>query len=105
MPTVLLLGNTAPVDSVRGADDELTRTSRPDLGNRITTVSLPEDAPMPPSEVLRSVRDLWPWHSDADGPEWVECDDDEALAGVVAAEFTTPDHACSVGRPKGWEEG
>jgi hypothetical protein len=109
MPTTILLGNTAPVESVRIEDPEtgdsvVERNDRSDLGNTITTVTLPDDPPMKLVEVLQAVQNLWPWHSDADGPEWVESDD-SVLAGHIADHFTTDTHESVVGRPKGWKEG
>lgn len=101
MPTTLLLGNTAVVESVRGDDGELRRTARSELGNQITTVSFPDD--MGFTDRLRAVESAWPFHSD-DPPEWVECDDDDALAQLVARAFSSGDHECRVGRPRGWKE-
>lgn len=73
---------------------------RADLGNRITTVSVPADFSQ--RELLAAVENVWPQQS-LDSPEWVECDD-AFLAESVARLFRTDDHECSVGRPDGWEE-
>ena len=106
--TTLLLGNTAVVE-VRTNEDPKTgerlpdeRIDRSDLGNRTTTVRFPQDVPL--DTRVQHVRELWPYHSDADGPEWVESDDDPLLAELVARNFTTETHTCTVGRPKGWKE-
>jgi hypothetical protein len=91
MEITLLLGNTSVLEDGQPVD----------LGNRITEVKFPEGYPA--ADQLPAIKDLWPSHSDA-GPEWVECDDDPLLAQMVARTFTTPDHECVVGRPKGWKE-
>lgn len=104
--TTVLLGNSAVVqvlpregdDGERLADE---RVDRSDLGNRTTTVRFPTDVPF--EERIAQVRQLWPYHSDADGPEWVESDD-TTLAEVIASAFTTDSHTCRVGRPKSWKE-
>lgn len=106
----LKLGNTAvvevfkerdPKSEIEGAEKEV-RVERSDLGNQITNVNFPEGTP--DDEMLVHVRQLWPYHSDADGPEWVECED-EHLANSVARMFTNETHECQVGRPSGWQEG
>lgn len=132
MPTTLLLGNTAPVLSVKQADDTVTRTSMPEAGNQVTTVQFPDGALQAEAAgralgtnndpmlvligrslkgddkayalALRDVQDLWfGAHSD-DPPEWVECDDPE-FARVVADYFRLWGGDPVVGRPEGWEVG
>lgn len=100
--------------------------TRPDLGQQITEVVIPAEDWLPvgrtartdareaasvpghawralrASEVVRLVADLWPYHSDSDGPEWVECDS-EQYARAIADEFTYGGHECVVGRPDDWE--
>lgn len=105
MGITLLLGNTnvVEVEKKEAKDGSVTevRHARGELGNRITTVSFPDDFNI--AEQLAAVNGLWSYHSD-DPPEWVESDD-ETLSSLVAHNYTTDDHACRVGRPKGWEEG
>lgn len=104
----LILGNTAVATVVKQADPDdeerevEVRTSMPELGNQLTIVDPPDGTP--DDEVLAAVRSLWPYHSDADGPEWVECDDAH-IAESVARMFTTEEHTCAVGRPDDWQEG
>lgn len=100
----LLLGNTAVVEVIKTEDGKKvteTRETRGELGNQITAVDFAPGLNL--AEKLAAVESLWPSHSD-DPPEWVEADDDQ-LASVVAAQFTTDDHKCRVGRPSGWKEG
>lgn len=96
----LTLGNTAPVEVVKGGKDGKTekRVSRSDLGQTTTVVSFPDGWSL--DEQLRAVSHAWPYHSD-DPPKWVESEDD-LLAQVVARSFSTGGHECRVGRPKGW---
>lgn len=110
----LVLGNTAVVEVFKKPDPEAgtgdvpegaevdVRVAREDLGNQLTNVSFPEG--LHDDEMLAHVRQLWPYHSDADGPEWVECDDAH-FAESVARLFTNDNHTCQVGRPDGWQEG
>lgn len=101
--TYLLLGNTAVVEKFRDRRDEkVKKRKRPDLRNRVTEVHFPEGITL--VDAVKNVVDLWPWHSDADGPEWVHSDDD-LLARAVAEHFTKDGHVCTVGRPADWREG
>lgn len=111
MSVTVLLGNTAVAEVHRVDKDKLERKTRSDLGNQVTRVSFPDDPPVRTSEALTTIRDLWPWHSDSDGPEWVEVENDEdgaageRLAALIADEYTVDGHVCKVGRPKSWKEG
>lgn len=99
---LLLLGNTRVVEKFRERGDTLRKRKRPDLRNQVTYVHFPDGTSL--VDAVKNVVDLWPWHSDADGPEWVESDD-ELLARAVAEHFTTGDHTCVIGRPDGWNQG
>lgn len=125
MATTILLGNTAVVEVIKrprretdppemasngtelrdGVEVEIVsdRIQRGDLGNRITTVEFPDELDGDLETQLGHIRHLWPYHSDTDGPEWVESADD-LLAGAVARVFTTAAHECVVGRPTDWAE-
>lgn len=125
MATVILLGNTAVVEVIKrprretdppematagteireGVEVEIVadRVTREDLGNRITNVEFPDDLDGDLGTQLGHVQHLWPYHSDADGPEWVETHDD-LLAAAIARVFTTGSHECVIGRPEGWAE-
>lgn len=103
MATTVHLGNTAVVEKFRDhSDNEVKVRARPDLRNQITEVHLPDGTGL--IDTVRNIADLWQWHSDADGPEWVESSD-PIVAVAVAEHFTTDDHECVVGRPDGWNEG
>lgn len=105
MALTITLGNTAVVASTQDDETgEVIRTKRGDLGNQTTTVEFPDNLDGQTEVQLAHVVDLWSYHSDADGPEWVETDDD-LLAQLVARRFTSDSHTCRVGRPKGWKEG
>lgn len=76
-------GNPAPLDA-----------GRPYPGPQITTALLPTS--YTDAELFRTVthRDgLWPAHSSASAPSWVESDHPE-LADVLAAHY-----GCPIGRP------
>lgn len=113
MALTLYLGNTAAIEKHEIEDPatgaiEIEKVDRADLGNAVTTVVFPDEGAPRIVEALQTVKNLWPWHSDADGPEWVEAEDDDAafaakVADLVAEEFTTDTHACAVGRPADWE--
>lgn len=118
MPTTLRLGNANVVESFHKSaldpkvkpgspEDVIVQVPREDLGFQVTSVTFPDGLTL--LEKLADVGGLWPLHS-PDPPEWVESDD-EALAQLVAAQFTweasddRPAHTCKVGRPSGWKEG
>jgi hypothetical protein len=105
------------------ARENLLVITRPDLGRQVHNVSLPvvdwlpnpeynpatsPDSPqhvwrpLKPSEVVTLVKRAWPFHSDANGPEWVECED-EKIARAISDEFTYGFHQCPVGRPADWQ--
>jgi hypothetical protein len=111
------------VEAVSRGDGWVT-VPRGDLGNRVTMLGVPRLSSPGPAEVRQAaargadlgllratrasdvvavVREAWPFHSDADGPEWVECDE-ESWARAIADEFTVGEHSCVVGRPKGWKD-
>lgn len=112
-----LIGNVSPEG--QAGPDQLVKVTRPDLGNQITYVDIPDVdylpaksgpgnmehvwRPLRASEIVAIVNAKWNYHSDSDGPEWVECEN-EAVARAIADEFTWGDHECVVGRPDGWEE-
>lgn len=98
MPTVYL-GNTSVVVPfgeaqavVHGSDDAppvpQQSVHAPELGQQVTTISLPEGGG------LAEVVSTWSAHSASD-PAWVESDDD-ALADQVASHYSIP-----VGCPDG----
>jgi hypothetical protein len=99
----LRFGNESVIEHVKA--DEGTNTStpepRPDLGNRVTSMNLNEvdgdDNPSRAMNLQMAVR-LWTMHSNT-APAWVESDDDDLLAQLVADHFNT-----KVGRPKSWTE-
>ena len=87
MPRVLL-GNPSAIDA-----------GRPIAGHQITTVDLPDSYTR--AEQLRTLFHLdattagvWPSHSAAPAPSWVECDTDPDLAAAISEET-----GCSIGRP------
>ncbi len=105
MATTVILGNTDVIESRQDPETgETQRTPMPRLGNQVTTVEFPDNTDGHAEIQLAQIVDLWPYHSDADGPEWVETDDD-LLGQLIARRFTTDTHKCQVGRPKGWKEG
>lgn len=68
--------------------------SRVPLGEQVTTVSIPDSYTL--DEKLRTVMHadgVWPAHSEAPGPSWVESDDEE-LSAALAAHY-----GCPIGRP------
>ena len=95
---------------------QLVVVQRPDLGNRVVEVGVPAFDWLPAragqgshewrtfktSEIVAMVSAAWPYHSDADGPEWVECAD-EGVCRAIADEYTHSGHTCEIGRPDGWE--
>jgi len=105
MALTITLGNTSVVASSQDEETgEVIREKRGDLGNQITTFEFPDNIDGQTEIQLAHVVDAWPYHSDADGPEWVESED-ELLAQLIARRFTTDSHKCQVGRPKNWKEG
>jgi hypothetical protein len=100
--SLVYLGNAQVLEHFRDSDGVVKRRDRIDLQAQVTTVHFPDDWSL--GERLESLRKLWPWHSDTDGPEWVESDD-ELLATAIASQYTTKDHECRQGRPEGWNEG
>lgn len=94
MPTVLL-GNTAVVVPAGGAQgtvnsEPLRVHPLPELGQQITTVSPPPDAPL--AVQVQGVVDAWRAHSAA-APAWVE-GDEATLVEAVASSL-----GCPVGCP------
>lgn len=99
----VLLGNPTVVEHSRDpANDQIVRRERTDLQAQVTTVELPDGWGL--SETMLAIERLWPWHSDSDGPDWVEADD-PLVAEMISQRFTTDEHECVVGRPKRWNEG
>jgi hypothetical protein len=108
--TASLSENTPRSDGSVGPA-RLVTIKRPDLGSQITEISLPDSNWLPgfaprmghphserapkPSEAVRLINELWPYHSD-ELPEWVECED-EAFAQAISDELGIPTH-----RPEGW---
>lgn len=79
----LRLGNPAPLDA-----------GRPIPGPQVTTGFLPPS--YTDAELFRTVTHqdgLWPAHSSAPAPSWVECDRQD-LAEVLATHY-----GCPIGRP------
>ena len=86
MPLVSL-GNTSPVGAIEEADSyEEVTTVQANGANRL--------------ENLQTIRNLWPFHSEAP-PAWVESEDTR-LAEDLADVFSDENHACKIGRPKGY---
>lgn len=89
----IYLGNSQPV-SVHHKDDAEKRgldgtawgehVRVPSGTSGETHVRFDEDPPI--GEVLTALDSVWQWHSDADSPDWVSCDD-EFIAQVVARHF------------------
>lgn len=69
----------------------LRKRERIDLHNQVTTVEFPDGISL--VDAVRNVRDLWPWHSDADGPEWVECGNGRLMAFVEGSDAPEADAA------------
>jgi hypothetical protein len=72
--------------------------SRVPLGVQVTTVTIPGGHTA--AEQMRTITHqdgVWPAHSDAPGPVWVESDDHE-LAAALAAHY-----GCPIGEPEDWE--
>lgn len=87
MPRVLL-GNPSALDA-----------GRPLPGHQITTVDLPDS--YTDAEKLRTLFHLdattagvWPSHSAAPAPSWVECPDDPELEAAISEQT-----GCPIGRP------
>lgn len=51
---------------------------------------------------VKDIEDLWWGNHSNDPPEWIESDDED-FARVLAAHFSSPGHACVVGRPDDWQ--
>jgi hypothetical protein len=110
----VLLGNENVIESVKkdpGGDaspENLTVKKRKDLGNQITTVSLPDTHTVdtkhgavtmwPFEEQLAAIRRFIEMHMDG-SPAWVESTDG-ALQLVIAQQY-----GCPEGRPKTWKTG
>lgn len=93
MPLVLL-GNPAAMDA-----------GRPIEGHQITSVALPDFYTR--AEQLRTLfhqdantAGVWPSHSAAPAPSWVECPEDPELAHAISEQC-----GCPVGRPAGFTLG
>ena len=113
MPKVML-GNESVIEAVKkdeGADaseENLKFKARKDLGNQVTSFTIPPISKLPDGTVdetgwtlqkqLAFVTSVWPLHSDKN-PAWVESDD-EALQGFFASQY-----GCREGRPKNWKVG
>lgn len=113
MPTVLL-GNESVLETKKVDDslsltaDNATQQVRKDLGNQVTTLSIPstytvetkygDQVMWPPDEQISTVRMFVSSHF-ADKPTWVESDD-RALQALVANIY-----GCREGRPKNWKRG
>jgi len=68
-------------------------------GKSVTTANIPDVYTM--SERLRTLfhdDGLWPQHSLASAPDWVECDDD------ATAEAISESTGCPIGCPEDWRE-
>lgn len=104
MPTVKL-GNEAVLEPYKPdpGSNETKVKQRKDLGNQITTFSLPGLSVGDPTgwtfeKWLGAVTSMWEMHSDK-APAWVESDD-ETLQKVISAQYS-----CREGRPKSWKVG
>lgn len=108
-PTVVHLGNTAPIEPQPGASIDGEGVERTALvldngredNNTITTLSVP--AGMRLSEALVSVSNAYRTHHSDDPPEWV-VSSEPLLARLLAEEFTSEGHECIVGRPDSWTD-
>lgn len=102
-PTIVRLGNAQVIEFYRDPDDDtVKRRDRIDLQARVTEMQIPSSFTL--AEGIAAVQTMWPWHSDTDGPEWVESDD-PIIARAVSEQFTSDTHRCVIGRPDGWNEG
>jgi hypothetical protein len=124
--TLLILGNTAPLDG----GSPLTDANGDPVRNTITDFRMREDWRDPevaelalstPNDPalnvigkslsednrvlaigLLEVTQAWDQSHSADPPEWV-ASDDEAFAQAVAEWYSTPTRRCLIGRPEGWD--
>lgn len=113
MPKVMF-GNESVIEAVKkdpGADaapENLSYKIRKDLGNQVTTFTIPPpmmlaDGTVDPTgwtvqKQLSFVDSVWPMHSDKP-PAWIESDDPH-LQGFLASQY-----GCREGRPKNWKVG
>lgn len=107
MPKVMF-GNQSVIEAVKkdeGADaapDNLRYKARKDLGQQVTTFTMPGATDDPTgwtvAKQLAFVDSVWPMHSDKP-PAWIESDDAN-LQGFLAAQY-----GCREGRPKNWKVG
>lgn len=93
---IVELGNSSVIESARDAKDNMTQEARKDLGQRVTTVTIADDATT--AVAVKEVLDLWQYHSNKP-PAWVESDDEE-LQEALASEFNV-----KAGRPASFKEG
>lgn len=114
--SVVLMGNTAPVQVRRVEVSEEEGEARDDLrvlgpvGDQPGVVEAEHRIRIEPtgeptiiripgarrkSEALHEIHSLWGRYHSEDPPEWV-ASDDEGLAADIAAEFTYGDHTCEL---------
>lgn len=107
MPKVMF-GNESVIEQLKkdeGGDatpDNLTTRARKDLGNQVTTFTIPPATDDPTGwtvqKQLAFVTSVWPLHSDKQ-PAWVESDD------ATLEQFFAAQYNCPAGRPKNWKVG
>ncbi len=116
--TLLILGNTAPLDGPAGntITDFRMREDWRDPEIAELALSTPNDPALnvigkmlsDENRVLaigvREVTQAWDQAHSSDPPEWV-ASDDPAFAQAIAEWYSTSSHPCAVGRPEGWEVG
>jgi hypothetical protein len=95
MPTIWL-GNHQAVDRVATGEvderGEPVRERIPQDGKRYTIVEPPDGTPV--TEIITTINDLWPLHSDADAPAWVASTESaltQVLAGMWGCEAREPE--------------
>lgn len=98
----IVMGNESVIESVKvdpegdAAPGNLKVLKRKDLGNQVTTLSIPDSWPL--SEKLAFIETTVRMHF-AEKPTWVTSDD-PLLAQIVSTQY-----GCREGRPRDWKVG
>lgn len=111
---IVRLGNASVIEAVKkdegvdASEENLNYRARKELGNQVTTFTIPPISYLEDGTVdltgwtlvkqLDFVTRVWPMHSDKN-PVWVECDDP-----LLQAHFASQ-YGCREGQPKNWSVG